>query len=282
MSVLVVGNAALDRIFAVERLPMAGETLLADASERRPGGKGLNQAVTAARAGARVRLVAGVGSDQEADEIACHLDTEPLEAVLLRGIRATDESVVLVGADGENTIVSTARQAHALPARAVEEAIGTTAPGGVLLLQGNLSAAVTRHALEQGGARQLVRLANAAPVAFPWQDLQAETDVLIVNAVEARLVGSLTASTVIVTEGMSGVTLIQDGQRRRVAAPAVVAIDTTGAGDVLCGVLAAALDRRMPILEALERAVRAAALKVTRAGTWSGLPTANELREILG
>jgi ribokinase len=280
--VLVVGNAALDRIFAVERLPTPGETLLAGASERRPGGKGLNQAVTAARAGARVRLVAGVGSDQEADEIACHLNAEPLEAVLLRSIGATDESVVLVGADGENSIVSTARQAQALAARAVEEAIGTTAPGGVLLLQGNLSADVTRHALERGGAQQLVRLTNAAPVAFPWQDLQPKIDVLVVNAVEASLIGSVSASTVIVTEGASGATLIQGGHRRHVAAPAVVAIDTTGAGDVLCGVLAAALDRRMPILEALERAVRAAALKVTWAGAWSGMPTASELREILG
>jgi ribokinase len=127
-----------------------------------------------------------------------------------------------------------------------------------------------------------VRIANAAPVAFSWQELQPQIDVLIVNALEARLVGPLTASTIIVTEGASGATLIQNGNRRHVTAPAVAAIDTTGAGDVLCGVLAAALDRRMPILEALERAVRAAALKVTRAGAWSGLPTANELREILG
>ena len=92
----------------------------------------------------------------------------------------------------------------------------------------------------------------------------------------------MSASTVIVTEGASGATLIEGGQHRHVAAPPVDAIDTTGAGDVLCGVLAAALDRQMPMLEALERAVRAAALKVTRAGAWSGLPTANELREILG
>ena len=70
MSVLVVGNAALDRVFAVQRLPTPGETLLARSSERRLGGKGVNQAVAAARAGADVRFVGGVGSDPESDEIA--------------------------------------------------------------------------------------------------------------------------------------------------------------------------------------------------------------------
>jgi ribokinase len=282
VSVLVAGNAALDRTFVLERLPMPGETVLAGGCQRRPGGKGLNQAVTAARAGASVRLVAGVGSDQQAEEIARYLEGEPLEATLLRGGGATDESVVLVAADGENTIVSTAHQARLLPMHLVEAAIATAAPGGILLLQGNLSAEVTRRALEQGGDRQLQRIANAAPVAFPWQELQAHIDVLIVNAVEARLVGPLSAATVVITEGAAGATLIQGMQRRQVAAPAVAAIDTTGAGDVLCGMLTAALDRGMPVLEALERAVRAAALKVTRAGASSGLPAAAELREILG
>ena len=74
MSVLVVGNAAIDRIYQVDRLPAPGETLLAAAGRRQFGGKGLNQAVVAARAGAQVRLVAAVGDDPEADEIAAHLD----------------------------------------------------------------------------------------------------------------------------------------------------------------------------------------------------------------
>ena len=99
--------------------------------------------------------------------------------------------------------------------------------------------------LERGGARSWCGIANAAPVAFPWRDLQPEVDVLVVNAVEARLVGPLTSR-----RGRSsprvrrGATLIQGGQRCHVPAPPVAAIDTTGAGDVLCGVLAAALDRR--------------------------------------
>jgi ribokinase len=281
VSVLVVGNAALDRVFAVQRLPTPGETLLARSSERRLGGKGVNQAVAAARAGADVRFVGGVGSDPESDEIARYLAAESVETVLVRGAGATDESVVMVASDGENAIVSTAHQARSLPPRTVDEALEAAAPGGILLVQGNLSPATTRHALKLGGECRMLRIANAAPVAFAWDELQPEIDVLIVNAVEAGLVGPLTSATVIVTEGASGASLIQGSQHWQVPAPRVAAIDTTGAGDVLCGVLAAVLDRRLPMPRALECAVRAAALKVTRAGTSSGLPTAAELRAIL-
>ena len=279
---LVIGNAALDRVFSVQELQRPGETLLARSSERRLGGKGVNQAVAAARAGAAVRFVAGVGSDPEGDAIARYLEAEGVESVLVRGPGATDESVVMVASDGENAIVSTAYQAHSLPLRTVDKGLDAIAPGGILLLQGNLSPSTTRHALERGRACHLVRIANAAPVAFAWDELQSEVDVLIVNSVEAGLVGPLRSGAVIVTEGASGATLIQASQRLQVPAPVVAAVDTTGAGDVLCGVFAAALDRGLPMLSALERAVRAAALKVTRAGTSTGLPTAAELREILG
>ena len=269
---VVIGNAALDRVFSVQELPRPGETLLARSSERRLGGKGVNQAVAAARAGAAVRFVAGVGSDPEGDAIARYLEAEGVESVLVRGPGATDKSVVMVASDGENAIVSTANQAHSLPLRSVDKGLEAIAPGGILLLQGNPSPSTTRHALERGRACQLVRIANAAPVAFAWDELQLEIDVLIVNSIEAGLVGPLRSGAVIVTEGASGATLIQASQRWRVPAPVVAAVDTTGAGDVLCGVFAAALDRGLPMLGALEGAVRAAALKVTRAGLPPGCP----------
>jgi ribokinase len=129
VSVLVVGNAALDRVFAVQRLPTPGETLLASSSERQLGGKGVNQAVAAARAGAGVRFVGGVGSDPESDEIARYLAAESVETVLVRGAGATDESVVMVASDGENAIVSTAHQARSLPPRTVDETLEAAAPG---------------------------------------------------------------------------------------------------------------------------------------------------------
>ena len=132
---LVVGNAALDRIFVVERLPMPGETLLAArirASARRQGTESGGRS-SACRCPSS--LGRGIGSDQEADEIACHLERGAAAKRFSRGIGATDESAVLVGADGENTIVSTAAM-RTLARSTVDVAIATTVPGGVLLLQG--------------------------------------------------------------------------------------------------------------------------------------------------
>ena len=91
MSVLVVGNAVIDRFYMLDRLPAPGETLLAAAARRQYGGKGLNQAAVAARAGARVRLVAPVGDDPEADGIATYLKQEPLDAQLVYCAGRTDE-----------------------------------------------------------------------------------------------------------------------------------------------------------------------------------------------
>ena len=281
MAILVVGNAVVDRIYRVPRLPAPGETLLAGDASRQFGGKGLNQAVTAARAGAAVRLLAAVGEDAEGEAIAAHLAVEPLNADLVRLPGPSDESVILVADDGENLIVSTVARAGALPAAAVERALDAMSAGDLLLVQGNLTRETTRDLLRGAGRRGLRRMANAAPVAYPWDELQAEVDLLVVNGIEAAQVGALRSACVVITAGAEGAHLIEAGRRTRIEAPPVAAADTAGAGDVLCGVLAALLDRGLPVVEALGRAVRAASLKVARAGTSAGLPTARELRELL-
>ncbi|MFO1070141.1 MAG: PfkB family carbohydrate kinase [Geminicoccaceae bacterium] len=281
MTILVVGNAVVDRIYRTNRLPAPGETLLAATAERQFGGKGLNQAVAAARAGAEVRLLAAIGDDADGDAIAAYAAAEPLAAELVRLPGRSDESVILVGRDGENLIVSTAARSQALPQAAVTGALESAASGDLLLVQGNLAEATTRDLLREAGRRGLRRMANAAPLAFAWDELQAEVDLLVVNSVEAGQLGSLTAAAVVVTAGAEGATLIEAGRRIRIEAPRVDAADTTAAGDVLCGVLAAMVDRGMPLPDAVAVAVRAASLKVGRKGTSAGLPSARELRELL-
>ena len=281
MAILVVGNAVVDRIYRVPRLPVAGETLLAVEASRQFGGKGLNQAVVAARAGAAVTLLAAVGDDADGAAIAAHLAGEPLLAELVRLPGSSDESVVLVAEGGENVIVSTAARARALPPASIERVLGATRAGDLLLVQGNLAEATTLDLLRAAGRRGLRRIANAAPLAYPWDALQAEVDLLVVNGVEAAQLGTLRSACVVVTAGAEGATLIEAGRRTRIEAPAVVAADTAGAGDVLCGVLVALLDRGLAAEDALARAVRAASLKVGRSGTSAGLPTGRELAELL-
>src|SRR5215213_11528023 len=115
VSILVVGNAVVDIAYHVPRLPRPGETLLASARRTDVGGKGLNQAVAARRAGAEVRLVAPVGGDEAARRIHELLVREGLDPALLVAVNTpTDEAVIWVADDGENAIVSTAAAAQRL------------------------------------------------------------------------------------------------------------------------------------------------------------------------
>ena len=113
--VLVLGNAGVDLVLPLPRLPLPGETLVATSLSRAPGGKGLNQAVVAARAGAETRFMAPIGDDADGRMVADHLAGEPFVArLLIRLPRPTDLSVVMVGADAENSIVSVGECADAL------------------------------------------------------------------------------------------------------------------------------------------------------------------------
>ena len=139
--VVVIGNAGLDLRLAVPRLPLPGETLIGSAGPRAPGGKGLNQAVVAARCGAEVRFCAPLGNDQaEANEVQRHLESEGFAELLLPRLpHATDFSLLMVLPDGENSIVSTSACSLALTRAQTEPALQGLGEGDVVLMQGNLS-----------------------------------------------------------------------------------------------------------------------------------------------
>jgi ribokinase len=283
LTVLVLGNATVDRTYAVDRLPVPGETLLAAGHVVEVGGKGLNQAVTAHRARAEVRFVAAVGCDAAAGLILERLAAEGISTDGLHRVAApTDESLVLVAAGtGENAIVSTAAAARALPLPAALAAMDGLAPGDLVLLQGNLTRELTAAALQRARALGLRALLNPAPVAFDYAGLFELVDVAVLNAVEAASLRPEAAGAVILTEGAEGARLVLSGGAvlHEPAAP-VAAVDTTGAGDVVCGVIAAGLEQGLELAVALRWAVAAAALKVTRPGAFAGLPTAQELERL--
>jgi ribokinase len=290
VSILVVGNAVVDIAYRVRRLPRPGETVLAMGRTVDAGGKGLNQAVAARRAGAEVGLVAPVGGDEPARRIRDVLAREGLDPALPVAVDApTDEAVIWVAEDGENAIVSTAAAAHGLRPADVA-AVGDLGPADTLLMQGNLPLGTIARCLEAargGGARIVVNTAPGVPGA---ELLVAMADVLVVNAGEAAGLSGAAAPAaaaealvghgpgcVVVTLGAAGAHLRSGGTHHRLPAPAVAAVDTTGAGDVLVGVLTAALDAGVDLRAAAAWAIRAASLKVTRHGTIAGFPTAAEV-----
>lgn len=287
--VLVLGNATVDVIQRVERLPLPGETVLALGMGRCAGGKGLNQAVASARTGAITTLAAPVGNDPDAAFLADSVAHEQgLIATWMTCDATTDLSVVWVARDGENVIVSSADCARSVTPTQASGLCSTLATGDVLLMQGNLSSEATLAAARIAAERGVKRILNAAPIAWDMQPALGLFDIVIANAGEARILTKgaadigkamrhLGVRTTIETLGSKGALITADGVEARIDAPRVTAIDTTGAGDVFAGTLAGLLANGCLLQEAASIAVAAASLSVTRPNTTPSFPTRDEL-----
>lgn len=292
MKVVVIGNCAIDRTYLVPHLPSAGETVLADETFSDIGGKGANQAVAAARAGALVVLSSAVARDEEGHRILSHLRREGVETGFVQqrdGI--SDHSIVLVAAaTGENCITSSCGMARSLRPEDTAEVVASLTPGDTLLMQGNLSLQTTAFCLREGRRRGAQVVFNPSPISYRCDGLWPFVDVVVVNEGESRILTGepdpqgaaralvrAGARVAIVTRGSMGALLVDGDRERPIPVEQVRAVDTTGAGDVLCGVLAAGLTARLPLDQATAWAVRSATLCVTRRGTQTAFPTRMEL-----
>ena len=242
--VVVLGSLNVDLVATVERHPKPGETVLADGSlQRFAGGKGGNQAVAAAAAGARVSLVGAVGSDDAGQAYLERLRSRGVDvsAVLTVDGIPTGQAWITVDDEGENSIVVIAgANAHVTSDHL--EGVSDLGPGDVLLLQLEVpmrTVAAAARLAHGAGARVVL---NAAPYAALPHDVAALADPLVVNEHEAlQLADSDTQPTsLLVTFGAAGCSW--DGERRDgIPVAAEEVLDTTGAGDAFCGALAAAL-----------------------------------------
>jgi ribokinase len=258
----VVGSINLDLVARVDELPRPGETVAGSGFLRVPGGKGANQAVAAARLGARVRMVGAVGDDAFADEALTGLRQAGVE-LELTSTGTTGIALIFVAADGENQIV-------VVPGANAD--VPPSSPGGAVLCQLEVPDAVV-HAAAEGAEFFALNAAPARP-------FELEPDLLIVNRLEHEVVsrGRLVA----VTYGAEGATLFEDGREvARAAPPPVEAVDGTAAGDAFAACLVVSLLEGLARQEALTRACAAGALAATRFGAQPSLPTAEDVAAIL-
>ena len=293
--VLVIGNCTLDISFRVPGFPKPGETVLADGSARDLGGKGANQAVAAARSGVPVAFCAAIGADENGEEMRTRISAEGVGTDHVAASRVpTDVSIIYVTPEGENSIVSTHAAAASMDMSRVRAALEAAAAGDVLLMQGNLPHGVTKGCLEEGRRRRTVTVLNPAPIQYGYEAIWPFVDFAILNEVESEhLTGSANPAAavgrligqgvghVIITLGSRGAVVAQGESLREIPAETVEAVDTTGAGDVFCGVFAAGVARGLAALRAAHGAVRAATLSVTRPGTQSAFPSRDEIERIL-
>lgn len=237
----VVGSVNMDVVFDVGTLPGPGETVLGSTVRLVPGGKGGNQAVAAARAGAEVQLVAAIGVDANGGHLREHLAANNVGldgVVTLPGSSGT--AAIVVDAQGENMIVvAPGANGHlTLDSPHLRERV---ADAEVVLLQLEIplpTALVAARVAKAAGATVIVNASPAGGDPHDLAELAAVTDVVIVNESEHQH-WQWPVPHLVITRGSRGATYVGDDQEFDVPAPAVEAIDTTGAGDVFAGVLAA-------------------------------------------
>lgn len=238
--VCVVGSVNADLTFTVRTLPRPGQTVLASALSASPGGKGGNQAVAAARAGARVQLVAALGTDGSAEMLRNHLGANGVgTAGVVTVPGPSGSAVITVDSAAENTIVVAPGANGALTVDS-DDVRAVIADSDVVLLQLEIPIATAVAAAQLARAAEAVVIVNASPIGAPPHELLAlsrSADVVVVNETEAGE-WHWPVPHLVITRGARGASYLGDGERFSVPAPTVRAVDTTGAGDVFAGVLA--------------------------------------------
>jgi ribokinase len=293
------GSINLDLTYELERLPAAGETLLSSGFQRRCGGKGANQAAAAAAAGAQVAMVGAVGADDAGDLMLEDLSARGVAVaeVQRRADVASGSAVILRdGGSGENMIIVDAgANGRVSEAQMHSDAVSGAA---VVMCQLEVPLDAVQAAARACRGRFMLNIA-------PWQPLPdgllAEVDVLVANQTEiaalaageppttlaatAALLRALALScAVIVTVGGAGAVVYDPdaGDCTRISTPAVEVLDTTGAGDCFCGVLAARLGDGAALVDAARHAVVGASLSTQAVGARGLLPSLDQIRAALG
>ncbi|MFD0790358.1 ribokinase [Microbacterium insulae] len=287
--IVVVGSVNADLVARAPRRPRGGETLTGWGFRMGPGGKGLNQAVAAKRAGGDVALVAAVGADHFGDILRAAIVKEHIDARRVRvSLAPTGVAQITVTDDGENSIIvipGANSDAHLTPE---DEAMIDSASHVMVQLERPIE--LVRRTLERARRGGVSTVVTPAPVVEDFTPLLGLCDVVVANESEARaLTGgrdvresavrlSAEERISIITRGASGCIIAVNGRiQHERSAPVVTAVDSTAAGDTFAGYLTAALAEGRDLASAVATATDAAALSVTRPGAVSSIPTAAEV-----
>ncbi|HPH95565.1 MAG TPA: ribokinase [Anaerolineaceae bacterium] len=298
--IVVVGSANTDLTIPVNQLPVLGENITGGILRVSQGGKGANQAVAAARLGAEVTLIARVGSDSFGQETRRAYEIEGIHTEFLVNdpIERTGTSFILVDKEGGSMVVNSPGSNANLSVDDVKAAEKVIRSADCLLLQLEVPLAAVQAAAEIASRYGVRVILNPSPATPMPEALTRCVNILTPNEIEAtQLAGGYTAShareavmllslktgihTIVVTMGMAGALVLDEGQKTAVPAFMARPVDSSGAGDAFNGGLAVALARGKSLADAVRYANAAAAITVTRPGTQSSLPDEHEVDEFL-
>ncbi|MCI9875883.1 ribokinase [Pseudomonas atacamensis] len=297
-NVVVIGSLNMDLVTRAPRLPRGGETLIGHSFATVSGGKGANQAVAAARLGAKVAMIGCVGNDDYGVRLRDALLAEHIDCQAVSVVEdSSGVALIVVDDNSQNAIVIVAGANGAMTEAVIDRFDAVLQAADVVICQLEIPDATVGHALKR--ARELGKtvILNPAPASRPLPaDWFAAIDYLIPNESEAAALSGLavdslqsaeTAATqliamgagkVIVTLGAQGSLFANGKGFEHFPAPTVKAVDTTAAGDTFVGGFAAALADGKSEAEAIRYGQIAAALSVTRAGAQPSIPTMSEVQ----
>ncbi|ESW89904.1 ribokinase [Mesorhizobium sp. M0902] len=292
--IVVIGSINLDLIASVDRLPGPGETVRGSGFATAPGGKGANQALAAARAGAKVRMVGAVGKDSFASDALALLRDGKID---LSGVgetfASTGTALIMVGADGENVIAVVPGANDSVVPGDLSKAFLKN--GDVVLLQLEIPLQTVEAALDAARTAGAITVLNTAPFHGDAAGFLGKADYLVANETEFDLYGEAlslngrdrparmrdyaarTGRTIVVTLGSDGVLAATPDDLLMVPALKISPLDTVGAGDTFCGYFAAGLAAGLPLDQALARAAAAGSLACLKAGAQPAIPLARDV-----
>ena len=298
-NIIVVGSHAPGLLMRVERIPLAGETVIGwDFQELVDGGKGSNQAIAAARLGAQVSFIGCVGQDRLGDEAESWMRQAGVDTdYLFRSVStATGVGFIILSAEGVPLMVTSMGANAELTEKNVADALSQFDNGKVLLTQFEIRPAVALYATKIGHEQGMLTILNPAPFADVSLSEFKNCDILVPNETEAMGMLGIDPSQktrkpteladelrqrcqircVMVTIGEAGVAVSDENGCVQILPPAVQVVDTSGAGDAFCAALAVGLANGQMLRDSAKWACKVAALSVTRPGTILAYPTLTE------
>ncbi len=290
---VVVGSSNTDLVLDCKHLPRAGETVLGGQFQTFAGGKGANQAVAAARAGAKVAFIGAHGNDDYGRTAKRGLQAEGIATTHFKSRAQHTSGVALIFIGGKDTdnIIGVAQSANdTLSAVDVEAAAGSFKRAAVVMAQLEVPLEAVQAAAEMAPKNNALFLLNPAPARKLPAKLLKLVDIITPNETEAELLTGESdperaalalqkrgIKKVVLTLGAKGALICDEDGCRTIKAPKVKSLDTVGAGDCFNGYLAAGLAAGKSFDEAAQWAVLAASIAVTRSGAQAGMPHAHEV-----
>lgn len=297
MGVLVVGSLNIDIVTYLERMPLPGETVLGDRLEIFSGGKGLNQAVAAARSGGEVTMVGVLGNDANSTTLREVLIKEKINHDHVKEISGfCGTAVIEVDKKGKNRIIVISGANAELKAESVtEELLNSISDKKILLAQLESPISELESIFKSAKARGFYNILNPAPATNLSKEFLSVTDLLVPNQFEAEFLTGIKVvdvesaaaagkmlidqgvNSVLITRGEEGAVLIVTDSKSVFKAFKVSPVDTTAAGDAFCGALAVAISEGVDLDSAIRFACAAGALSVQSVGATPSLPTREQI-----